>query len=114
MVEVDQMVMHIQRELHDVADGVGVFRDLDVQRVFDGANRGQRVGAGADAADPLGEGPGVARVAALEDDFKAAPHRAGRDRVADDVVLVDIDLDPHVAFDPGDGIDDDPAAAVVQ
>ena len=70
--------------------------------------------AGADAADPLGEGPGVARVAALEDDFDAAPHRAGGDRVADDVVLVDVHLDAQMAFDARDRIDDDALAGVVE
>ena len=89
------VVVHLQRQLHDIADGIGVFRDLDRQRVFDRAHRGQRVGAGADAADPLGEGPGVARIAAAQDDLDAAPHRAGRDGVADDIILVDIHFDAH-------------------
>ena len=50
----------------------------------------------------------------LQDHLDAAPHRAGRDRVADDVVGVDIDLDAQVAFDAGDRIDDDALAGVVE
>lgn len=70
--------------------------------------------AGADAADAFHERPGIARVAAPENDLKPAPHRAGRDRVADHVVGVDVHLAAHMAFDAGDGIDDDAAAAVVE
>jgi hypothetical protein len=62
----------------------------------------------------LDEGPCVARVATLEDDLEAAPHRAGGHRVVDDVVLVEVHLDAQVALDPGDGIDDDALAAVVE
>ena len=108
------MIMHLQRELHQVADRIGVFRDLDLQRVFDRAHRGQRVGAGADAAYPLGEGPGVARVAAAQDDLDAAPHRAGGDGVADDIVGIDIHFDAHMAFDARDRIDDDALAGIVE
>ncbi|MPM14565.1 hypothetical protein SDC9_60929 [bioreactor metagenome] len=114
VIEMDDMVVDLQRELHHVADRVRVVRDLDAKRILDRADRGQRVGAGADAADPLGEGPGVARVAALQDDLKPAPHRAGRDRVADDAVLVDIHLAAHVALDAGDRVDDDALAGGVE
>ena len=53
MIEMHEMIMHLQRQLHDVADRIGVLRDRDAERVFDRAHRGQRMGAGADAADPL-------------------------------------------------------------
>jgi hypothetical protein len=96
------------------AEQVGVLRDLDAQCVLHRAHAGQRVGAGAHAADALDEGPGVARVAALQDDFEAAPHRAGGHRVADDVVAVEVHLAAHVALDARDRVDDDAAAAVVE
>ena len=114
MIEVDDVVVRLQRELHQIADRVGVLRNSDPERVLDRAHRGQRVRAGADAADAFGERPGVARIAVLQNDFDAAPHRAGGDGVADDVVLVDVHLDPQMAFDAGDGVDDDPLAGIVE
>ena len=67
--------------------------------------------ARADAADPLGEGPGVARIAVLQDHFDAAPHRAGGDGVADHIVLVDIHFEAQMALDARHRIDDDALAA---
>ena len=60
------------------------------------------------------ECPGIARIAALQDDFEAAPHVAGGYRVADDVVFVEVDLDAQVPLDAADRIDDDALAAVVE
>jgi len=114
VIEVHQVVVHVQVQLHQVADGVGVLGNLDRQRILDGAHRGQRMGAGAHAADAFGEGPGIARVTALEDDLQAAPHGAGGYRVSDHVLAVEIHLDPQVALDAADGIDDDALARVVQ
>ena len=108
MIEMHDVIVRLQGELHKVADRVGVLRDLDRQRILDRAHRGKRMGPGADATDALGEGPRVARIAALENHLDAAPHRAGGDGVADDVVGVDIDLDAQVSLDARDGIDDDP------
>ena len=72
------------------------------------------MGAGADATDTLGECPGIARVATLEDHLQAAPHGAGRHRIADNVGLVDVDLDTQVALDAGDGVHHHTLAGVVQ
>ena len=90
------------------------FGILIAERVLDRAHRSERVHAGAYAADALDERPRVARVAALEDHLESAPHRAGGHRVADHVVLVDVDLDAQVTLDPRDRIDDDALAAVVE
>ena len=109
-----QVILRVQRRVHQVADDVRVLRDLDADRVLHRAHRGERVHARAHAADALDERPRVARVAALEDHLEAAPHRAGGHRVADHVVLVDIDLDAQMALDARDRIDDDALAAVVE
>ena len=61
---------------------------------------------GADAADALGEKPGVARVAAFQDELDAAPHLPRRPGVGDLAVL-HLDIDAEVALDAGDGIDGD-------
>ncbi len=65
VVEMVDMVMHLQRELHDVADDIGVFRDGDAKAFSTARTDVSAMGAGADAADPLGEGPSIARIAAL-------------------------------------------------
>ncbi len=113
VIEMHRVVVFLQRLRHDFADQVSVLRNRDAERIFHGAHRGQRVAAGAHAADAFDEGPGVPRVAALQDHFEAAPHGAGRHRVADDVVLVYVDLATHVAFDAGNRVDDDAPAGVV-
>ena len=115
VIEVHQMVLRIAASacirLRMMLALSGI---LIVERVFHRAHRGERVHARAHAADALDEGPGVARIAALEDDLESAPHRAGRDGVADDVLVVDVDLDAQVPLDAGDRIDDDAPAAVVE
>ncbi len=110
VVEVHDVVVHVLRADHQVADEVGVGRDLDVERVLDRADRGDGVHQGADAADALREGPGVARVAAPQDDLDAAHHRAGRVGLGDPLSRVDLRLDAQVALDAGDRVDDDPLA----
>ena len=62
---------------------------------------------GAHAADALGEGPGVARVAPAQNDLDAAHHGAGTRGLGDDAVGVGLGLDAQMTFDAGDGIDDD-------
>ena len=109
-----EVILRVERRVHQVADGVRVLRDLDAERVLDRAHRSERVDAGAHTADAFDERPRVARIAAFQNHFESAPHRAGGHRVADDVALVDIDLDPQVPLDPRDRIDDDALTAVVE
>lgn len=110
----DQVVMHLEVELHQIANRIRVLRNLNAQRIFYCPHRGQRMGAGTDSADSFGECPRIARITPFEDHLESAPHRPGRDRVTDHTVVVDIDLDPHMAFDTGHGIDDDAPPRVVQ
>ena len=74
--------------------------------VLDGADRGDGVNRGADAADPLRESPGVARIAAAQNQLDAAKHRRRRPRLLDHAA-VDFRLDAKMTFDPRDGIDND-------
>lgn len=110
----NDMIVHLQRELHQVADRVGILRNGDSERILDRAHRRQGVRAGAHAADPFGERPGIARIAILQDDFDAAPHRACGYGVPGDVICVDVDLDPHVTFDASDRIDNNALAGIVE
>ena len=113
LIEVHDVVMHVQRRVHQVADDVGVLGDLDADGVFDGAHGGQGVNARANAADAFDEGPGVTRIAALQDDFETAPHRAGAHGVGDDAVGVDFGLHAQVPLDSRHGVDDDAAGVLV-
>jgi hypothetical protein len=114
VVEVHEVVLREQGQVHDVADRVRVLGDLDPERMLDGPHRGERVHARAHAADALHESPGVTRVATAQDDLETAPHGARGHRVADDVVLVDVHLDAQVTLDAGDRVDDDAPARVVE
>src|SRR5271157_709016 len=88
-----------------VADVLRVERHLEGKRILDRAHRRDGVNGGAHAADALGEHPGVARVAPLEDDFDAAPHLARRPGLAH-LAAVDLAVDAQMSFDAGDRIDD--------
>ena len=59
----------------EVAQEPRVGRRDGADGVLDGADRRDGVDRRADAADALREGPGVARVAALQDDLDAPEHR---------------------------------------
>jgi hypothetical protein len=114
VVEVHQVILGVQRRVHEIPDDVRVLRDLDADRVLDRADGSERMHPGAHAADALRERPCVAWIAPLQYHLEAAPHRTRGHRVADHVVLVDVDLDAQMAFDARDGIDDDALAAVVE
>src|ERR1019366_3004738 len=107
LVEVHHMVLHIKRQFHDVANDLGVDRDLDANGVFHRADRRHRVDGGADAANALGESPGITRIASLEDDFNATPHGSAGQRVVDGVVRAQSGFDAKVPFDAGDWVNYD-------
>ena len=99
-------VVHGVRRDDQVADELRVERNFHLQRVLDRAHRGDGVHRGADAANPLRDGPSVARIAAQQDQFDAAPHLARGPSLLH-LAAVDIDIDPQVAFDAGDRINRD-------
>ena len=78
VIEVHHMVMHILGADHQVADQLGIVGDLDLECVLNRTHRGNAMHQRADPANALGEGPGVAGVAAAQDDFDAAHHGAGQ------------------------------------
>src|SRR5262249_56657988 len=97
---------HRVRGQNQVPDVLRVRRPLEMERVLDGADRGDRVHRGADAAEPLREQPRLTRIAPLQDALDAAEHLARRPRLADDAA-VDFRVDAEVTFDAGDGINGD-------
>jgi hypothetical protein len=104
VIEVHHVVVHVLGADHQVADQLRVGGDIDSQRVFYRTYRGDPVHQRADAADALGKGPGVARVAALQDQFDAAHHGAGTPGAGDLPVIGSFRLDAQVPFDAGDRI----------
>ena len=72
VVEVDDVVLNELHAVDQVPDQIRVGRDGDVQGILHGAAGGHGVHDGTNAADPLGKGPGVARVAPLHDDLDPA------------------------------------------
>ena len=59
---------------------------------------------GTHTADTLGDRPGIARVAADQDIFDAAPHLAGGPGFLD-TAAIDFNVDPQMTFDTGDRVD---------
>ena len=58
----------------DVPDKARVVGHLDLKRIFDRSNARESVDHCAHSADSLSPDPGLARVAALEDQLNAAEH----------------------------------------
>ena len=105
VVEVDDVVLYRQRRSHDVADVVGVLRDLDAESILYGAQGAQSVCARADAADALDVRPGIARVAVLHDELEAAPCRTRRKRIRYLArTFIDLHLNAQMAFNSCDWI----------
>jgi hypothetical protein len=100
------------RQNDHVADVLGIDRNLEVQRVLNGTDRGNRMDRGAHATDALGDRPGIARIATDQDVLDAAPHLAGRPRFAD-LAAVDFDVNSQVTFDSGDRINRDSLATLL-
>ncbi|MEW8315796.1 MAG: hypothetical protein AB2658_12340 [Candidatus Thiodiazotropha endolucinida] len=59
---------------------------------------------GTDAAEALGVGPGLARIAADQDLFDTAPHLTGRPGLAH-LAVIHLHIDAQVAFDAGYRVD---------
>ena len=89
LIEVSQVVLAVQRSVHQVADDIGVLRNLNSESIFNRADGRQSMNTGADAADALHKGPCITGVASLQNNFKTAPHRAGRHCVDDDIVFIE-------------------------
>ena len=73
----NDMVMQRMRRHDQVANVLRVQRNLHLQRILNGTNRGNRMYRSTDTADALGEQPCLSRVAALQDYLNAAPHLPG-------------------------------------
>jgi len=109
MIKVHHMIVDAVGSDDQIADQLGVERDLQVQGVLNRAHRGDGMHRGADTADALGVEPGVARVASGEDGLDAAPHLTARPGI-DDLAVPDVAVDAQMSLDPRDWIDADACA----
>ncbi len=100
------MVVHVLRAVHEVANQLRIRRYAVIQRIFHRPDRGQPVHQRAHAADALCEGPGIARVAPLQNDLDAAHHGAGRPGLCN-AIAIHLRLDAQVPLDAGYRINND-------
>ena len=113
MIQMHQMVMVHEAQVHDITDNIGVVWYLYAKRVFHRMHGGKGMRTRADAADAFNKGPGVARVAAFEDDFNTSENGAARNRIGDDVAVVKVHLATQVPFNAGNGVYNHAAARVL-
>ena len=111
LIEVDDVVLNVKGGVQEIADDVRILRNLDPDRVLNRADGGKGVNARADAADAFNERPGVARIAALQNHFKAAPHRARAHRVDDLAVVAEHGLHAQMTLNAGDRVNNNSAFA---
>ena len=83
MIEMDDVILQHLGTGHQVADQLAVRRHLDAERILHGAHRRQSMDQRANAANSLRKGPGIARIAAAQDDLDAAHLGAGAERLDD-------------------------------
>ncbi len=102
----DDVVVHGVGHHDQVPDVLGVERDLEAERVFDGSHGSDRVNGRAHAAEALGEEPRVARVAAEQDRLDPAEHLARGPGLLD-LASVDLAVDAEMPLDARDRVDHD-------
>ena len=92
--------------LDQVPDDPRVVGGRHVERLLQSHGARVPVGDGADAADPLGDEPGIPGVPPLQDDLEAAEQGPGAPGVLDLAVL-HLHLDAQVPLDAGNRVDHD-------
>src|SRR6516225_5813259 len=100
VIEVHHMVLGVLRAEHQVANQLGVLGHADAKGVLHGAYTRERVDCGANTAGALGEGPGVAWIAAFQYFFEAAHHGPRTVCIGDRTVLDD-SFDAKVSLNAG-------------
>jgi len=106
VVEVDHMILHILDSNDDISDMFGIGRDLDIERILHGPDRGDGVHRCADTTEALGEVPGITGVAPLQYFLDAAEHGAAAPGV-DNFAVAHFGLDAQMPFNAGYGVNDD-------
>ena len=100
------VVLEVLGAEHEVPDEFGVRRHGNAERIFDRPHRSKSMNRGAHAARAFREGPCITGVSAFQDDLESPHHGAGTVRV-DDLSVLDFRLNPEVAFDARNGVNND-------
>ena len=106
MVEMHYVVVNVLRADHEVANQLGIRRNLGADGILHGADRCNAVNERAHAADTLCKRPGIPWVAVAKNDLDAAHHRAGGIGLLN-LIAIHLCLDAQMAFDACDRIYDD-------
>ena len=77
MVKMYDVVKYTVGSHHQVANILSIQGNFQIQRVLDRPDRGNSMNSRSDPANSLGKDPGIPGIAALQDDFNAAPHGPG-------------------------------------
>ena len=107
MIEPQDVGMHELSPFNDVPDYPSILRRPDLESIVHAHGRCVAVGSGADAADPLGNVPGIARVPSLEDQFKAPEQGAGCPGVLDLPALY-LEIYPQMSLYTCEWVNSDP------
>ena len=73
----NNVITYAESSHNQIADVLCIQGNLQVQCVLDRPDRGNGMNGGSDPAYPLGKNPGIPGIAALENNFHAAPHLPG-------------------------------------
>jgi hypothetical protein len=111
VIKVNDMIVLKLGTMQQVTDNARIFGNLNPNRHFDCPHRGQGVDVRSDAAGAAHEQMRIARVASLKNHFDATEHLPGAPGI-DDFASGDFHLDPEVAFDSRNWINNDSLAHI--
>jgi hypothetical protein len=111
VIEVHDVVVLKLRTMQQVAQDARVFWNLNPNRHFDCPHRGQGVDVRSDPAGAADEEVCIAGIASLENHFDTAEHLPGAPGIHDFATGY-FHLDPEVAFNSGNRINNDSLAHI--
>src|SRR5512133_571257 len=103
MIEMNDVILYVLDADDDVADQLGIGRDLDSEGVLDCPHRSDGMNGRADAAETLGPVPGVTRITGMKDLLYTAEH-GGRAPGVGNNTVVHLGLDAQMSFYPGNRV----------
>jgi len=106
MIEVHDVIVQCMSNEDEVANVLRIGRNLQRERIFDGAYRGHSVNRRANTTETLRKYPAFARIAAAQNLLQSTPHGAARPGFLDRPT-VDLNIDTQVPFNTSDRVDRD-------
>src|SRR5208282_4962705 len=98
VIEMHDVIVQCVPDENQVADVLRVCRNLELERIFNGAHRGDGVDRGANSAEALRKNPAFAGIASEQNRLDSAPHGAARPCLLHGAPI-DLDVDAQVPFD---------------